>query len=187
MSATDTAALPLLWELFEFDPDSRPHDKEHGCGQIWELPRPPKAVLSLAYCRMRGPSQPHYNTRVYEMYVPVRGRSLFVKAGEHRCRYTEIGPGDSVHAKRNGSHAVIPIDPIVDFYLVTNPPYQSDGPHKNEMMLIMDGVNWWDEKIWLKALEKAAQTRGVALQSDASVRRRIERLVEELTVTPPPA
>lgn len=178
-----TADVASLAEVFCFDPESRPLDKTNGCGEIWELPFPEDAHFSLAYCRMKGPSTPHYNTHVDELYIPDDGTSVFVKAGKHGCRDTEIGPSMSAHVRKETPHAVVPIDPVVSFYLVTVPPYQSDGPGANRSLTVIDGVNHWSEPAWVDVLERVAIVRGLPCLRAASVHTQCRKLVNALTVS----
>jgi mannose-6-phosphate isomerase-like protein (cupin superfamily) len=179
MPANRAAVIEALWEVYEFDPDSRPPDKVNGCGQIWEFEYPSKAAFSLAYCRMKGPSTPHWNTHVDELYIPARG-SAYIRIGG-REETPELAEGDlkAVFAGRRTPHAMAPITEVFECFLVTVPPYT----RANKMTPVSANTAGWSELSWAMCLERAARQRGhTGIPSGLPDSRRITELVELLTI-----
>jgi len=178
MSAMRATVIQALWEMYEFDPDFRPPDKEHSCGQIWELEHPPNAVFSLAYCRMKGPSEPHKNTVVSELYIPTAGSAYVCMEGWPGGPLSK--DTEPLYAPVGRSHGVVPITPKFECYLVTTPPYSE----ANQIVPAQQGdESGWSDLLWMKRLRQGTYDRGLNIDPlDESLSTQIREMTKALTI-----
>jgi hypothetical protein len=124
---------------------------------------------------MNGPSNPHFNTEVDELYVAARGEA--VAALPHSI-FEDLDLGRSVYVARETPHGIVPLTQVFECYLITVPRYSDD----NLMMAALEGERGWSELHWAMGLGMALTARGISIAHQLPVSREIEIVTSALTI-----